>query len=122
MKRKSLLLLLFLICSIGINAQTEKELLGKWQLVKWTHNGKEKDIIKNFKTDEVYQVFLDGNKFESVIGDKTKKGKWKLSKDNSKLTITSALIPAKFKILSFDAQKRVIEHATLGTMEYAKKE
>ena len=118
--KKQIFSLLFLLVTFSTAAQTQNELMGKWQLVKWTHNGREKDIIKNFKTEEVYQVFLDHNNFHSVIGDKTKKGKWKLSKNNSRLTITSAMIPVKFKIMSFDAQKRVIEHATLGVMEYVK--
>ena len=118
--KKLIFPLLFLLFTFSATGQTQNELMGKWQLVKWTHNGKEKDIIKNFKTEEVYQVFLDDNKFHSVIGDKTKKGKWKLSKDNSRLTITSALIPVKFKIVSFDAQKRVVKHASLGVMEYVK--
>ena len=118
--KKIILLLFFLVFSLGINAQTATELLGKWKLVKWTQNGKEKDIPKHFKTEEVYQVFLDDNEFQSLIGDKTKKGKWHLSKNNAKLTITSALVPVKFNIVFFDPQKRVIKHATLGTLEYAK--
>jgi len=44
---------LILICLIGFSsqAQTAKELLGKWQLVKWTQHEKEKDIASYFKTD-----------------------------------------------------------------------
>lgn len=42
-----------------VTAQTSKELVGKWQLVKWTHNNKEKDIKDYFKTDQVYQIFME---------------------------------------------------------------
>ncbi|KLT71277.1 MULTISPECIES: lipocalin family protein [unclassified Flavobacterium] len=115
-------LLLLLLCTIGFSAysQTSKELVGKWQLVKWTQNGKEKDIQSYFKTDQVYQVFSDGGEFQSINGDKIKKGKWKLSDDNSELTIISTLMPIKFQIDSFDAQKRVMTYESLGTFEYKK--
>ena len=113
----SLALLFFL--SIA-SAQTSKELLGKWQLVKWTHNGKEKDIKGYFKTDQVYQLFKEDGKFESIIGDETHKGKWKLSGDNKELIINSALIPVTFSIDYFDAQKRIVTYPQLGSFEYKK--
>ncbi|GGF28266.1 hypothetical protein GCM10011518_41980 [Flavobacterium limi] len=104
------------------SAQTSKELLGKWQLVKWVQHGKEKDITSYFKTDQVYQVFLDNGEFHSINGTETHKGKWKLSKDNSELTITSTIIPVKFRIDYFDTVKRVITYEQLGTFEYKKVE
>lgn len=114
--------ILIVICFIGfsINAQTSKELIGKWQLVKWTKKSKEKDIKDYYKTDQVYQVFKENGDFESLVGDETHKAKWKLSKDNSELTITLALMPVKFSIDYFDANKRVITTPQIGTFEYKK--
>ena len=113
---------LILLCLIGFSsqAQTAKELLGKWQLVKWTQHGKEKDIASYFKTDQVFQVFLDNGEFNSINGTDVHKGKWKLSKDNSELTITSTIIPVKFHIDYFDSVKRVMTYEALGTFEYKK--
>ncbi|MEN2402240.1 lipocalin family protein [Flavobacterium sp. MC2016-06] len=117
---KKLLLLLVFIIGFSGYTQTSKELLGKWQLVKWTKNGKDKDIKSYFKTDQVYQVFLDGGEFQSINGEQIHKGKWKLSKDNASLTITSTLMPVKFQIDTFTAQKRIMTYASLGTFEYKK--
>ncbi len=116
------LLLLFVLCiGFTVNAQTSKELIGKWKLVKWTHHGKEKDIASVFKTDQVFQLFLENGEFQSLVGDEVHKSKWKLNKDNSELTIISTLIiPIKFHIDYFDAQKRVITSDQLGTLEYQK--
>lgn len=114
---------LSLACLIGflVNAQTSKELLGKWQLVKWTKHGKEKSIQKTFKTDQVFQLFLENGEFQSLVGDEIHKSKWKLSKDNSDLTITSTLIlPVKFHIDYFDSEKRVMTSDEVGTFEYKK--
>ncbi|WP_422356356.1 lipocalin family protein [Roseivirga pacifica] len=118
--------LVLMLCLIGFgyaaNGQTATELLGKWQLVKWVDKGKEKDIQKTYKTDQVYQVFQEDSKFQSIIGDKVKDGKWSLNKDNSKLTIKSGLISVKFKIEYFDEEKRVISSSLVGTLEYKKVE
>ena len=114
---------LSLACLIGFlaNAQTSKELLGKWQLVKWTKHGKEKSIQKTFKTDQVFQLFLENGEFQSLVGDEIHKSKWKLSKNNSDLTITSTLIiPIKFHIDYFDSEKRVLTLDHVGTFEYKK--
>lgn len=114
---------LLLTCLIGflVNAQTSKELLGKWQLVKWTQHGKEKNIESSFKTDQVFQLFLENGEFQSLVGDEIHKSKWKLSKDNSELTITSTLIiPIKFHIDYFDSEKRVLTLDHVGTFEYKK--
>jgi len=115
-------LLLLFVCTIGfsVNAQTSTELMGKWQLVKWVQHGKKKDIAAFFKTDQVFQVFLDNGEFNSVVETEVHKGKWKLSKDNSELTITSTIIPVKFKIDYFDSSKRVMTYEQLGTFEYKK--
>ena len=116
-------IILSLTCLIGflVNAQTSKELLGKWQLVKWTQHGKEKNIQSTFKTDQVFQLFLENGQFQSLVGDEIHKSKWKLSKDNSELTITSTLIvPVKFHIDYFDSEKRIITSDLVGTFEYKK--
>lgn len=121
---KKLILTLFIclaaICST--KAQTAAELIGKWKLVKWTKKGKEQDIIKEFKTDSVYQVFKDKNQFISVVGPKETKSKWKLSGDNKMLTIRHTLITINFSIDYFDAKRRIITSDQLGTMEYEKVE
>lgn len=117
---KKILLLFILLIGLSANAQTSKELIGKWQLVKWTKNGKEKDIKKRFKTDQVFQVFKENGDFESVIGDESHKAKWKLSSDNSQLTIVSVILPVVFKINSFDSEKRSISNPEVGTFEYKK--
>ena len=119
---KKMLQLLVLSVGFSVSAQTSKELMGKWQLVKWTHNGKEKDINSYFKTDQVFQVFAENGEFHSFIGDESHKGKWKLSKDNSELTISSALIPVKFKVDYFDSGRRVVSYEQLGSFEYKKVE
>jgi len=119
---KKLVLFLILIVGFSVNAQTSKELIGKWQLVKWVQNGTEKDIASYFKTDQVFQVFLENGEFNSLNGAEIHKGKWKLSKDNSELTITSTIIPVKFRVDYFDASKRVMTYEQLGTFEYKKVE
>ena len=104
----------------SVQAQTATELVGKWQLVKWTKKGKEKNIAEFYKTDQVFQVFKEDKKFESIVGDKTHKGTWKLNKDNSELTITVTIAVVQFKIDYFDAEKRIITDPSVGTFEYKK--
>lgn len=101
-------------------AQTSQELFGKWQLVKWVKNGKEKDINSYFKTDQVYQVFKDDRTYESINGGDIHHGKWHFSNDNSELTLTTALIPIKFRIDYFDKDKRIMTYKDLGTFTYLK--
>ncbi|KFF06257.1 hypothetical protein [Flavobacterium reichenbachii] len=117
--RKLILAFIFLL-GLTVHAQTSKELIGKWQLVKWTKNGKEKNIQEHFKTDQVFQIFNENGDFNSLIGEESHKAKWELSKDNSELTIVSVLIPVKFKIDYFDSQKRIITSPQVGTFEYKK--
>lgn len=120
---KILLTTLLFCLAMTLQAQTSKELLGKWKLVKFTQHGKEKDIMSTFKSDQVFQVFLPDGKFQSIVGGETHKSKWKLSKDNSELTIISSLIvPIKFHIDYFDSKKRIITSEILGTLEYQKVE
>lgn len=115
------LLFMTLFLTAGtVTAQTLKELVGKWQLVKWTHNNKEKDIKDYFKTDQVYQIFMEDGKFDSKIGDDLHHGKWSLSKDNKELVIKNALIPVKFQIDYFTADKRIMTYPQLGSFEYKK--
>lgn len=120
MKTIVLLFMTLFITAGTVTAQTSKELVGKWQLVKWTHNNKEKDIKDYFKTDQVYQIFMEDGKFDSKIGDELHHGKWSLSKDNKELVIKNALIPVKFQIDYFTAEKRIITYPQLGSFEYKK--
>jgi hypothetical protein len=113
---------LFCVFSSATNAQTANELMGKWKLIKWTKKGKEKDILKEFGTDQVYQVFNEKNRFISINGEKEYKSRWKLSKDNDILTIRSGLLVIDFHIDYFDAKKRVITSDQMGTLEYVKVE
>lgn len=122
MKHLLLLIFSFFLFSVNVNAQTSAELIGKWKLVKWTKKGKEKDILKEFKTDQVYQIFKDDNKFISVNGEKENKGKWKLSKGNDILTIRSGIFVVDFHVDYFDAKKRIITADEVGTLEYEKVE
>ncbi|MFC0779845.1 hypothetical protein [Flavobacterium sp. HJSW_4] len=117
---KKLLFAIVFLFGLSASAQTSKELIGKWQLVKWTKNGKEKSIEKRFKTNQVFQVFKENGDFESVIGEESHKAKWKLSKDNTHLTIISVILPVEFTINSFDSQNRVITNPQVGTFEYKK--
>jgi hypothetical protein len=118
--KKIVFLALIMLVSFSIQAQTSKELVGKWQLVKLTKNGKEKDIKEKFKSDQVFQVFNEDGKFTGIVGEKSINGKWKLSKNNDALTVTVDLMPVKFQIEYFDSQKRVITQDQLGTLEYKK--
>lgn len=101
-------------------AQTWQELFGKRQLVKWVKNGKEKDINSYFKTNQVYQVFKDDRTYESIIAGDVHTGKWHFSNDNTELTLTSSLIPIKFRIDYFDKDKRIMTYKDLGTFTYVK--
>lgn len=105
---------------IGVSGQTSQELFGKWQLVKWVKNGQEKDIQSYFKTDQVFQIFHDDRTFESLVAGESHKGKWHFSKDNTELTMTSALLPVTFRIDSFDKDRRVMTYKDLGTFTYLK--
>ncbi|WP_291285861.1 DUF5004 domain-containing protein [Flavobacterium sp.] len=118
--KKIVYLALIMLASLSIQAQTSKELIGKWQLVKLTKNGKEKDIKEKFNSDQVFQVFNEDGKFTGIVGEKSINGKWKLSKDNDVLTVTVDLMPVKFQIEYFDSQKRVVTQDQLGTLEYKK--
>ncbi|MBB4804170.1 hypothetical protein HNP37_004256 [Flavobacterium nitrogenifigens] len=117
---KKLILAFIFLLGLSVNAQTSKELIGKWQLVKWTKNGKVKSIQDRFKTDQVFQVFSENGEFNSLIGDESHKAKWKLSSDNNQLTIISVLMPIRFNIDYFDSQKRIITNTEVGTFEYKK--
>ena len=118
--RKVILLVVFCFTVINVNAQTSKELAGKWQLVKLTKNGSDIALKQQFKTDQVFQIFKDDGKFEGVNGDKTVKGKWKLSEDNKILTVTVNGTDVNFSVDYFDIKKRIITHEQLGTLEYNK--
>lgn len=117
---RKLSLILFAFIYMNASGQTAQELFGKWQLVKWVKNGKEKDIQKFFKTDQVFQIFYDDKTFESEVGGEIHKGKWHFSNDNTELNITTTLIPIKFKVDYFDKQRRVMTYKDLGTFTYLK--
>jgi hypothetical protein len=118
--KKVILLLTVSFTTIIVNAQTAKELLGKWKLASWTLKGKEMDIKATFKTDDVFQIFNEGNEFVSVIGDKTTKGTWELSGDNKQLTVKVGGKTIVFTLDSFTPDKRVITADKLGTSLYVK--
>lgn len=113
--------ILIFICLIGlsVSAQTQKELVGKWMLVKWTKNGRTQNIKEYFKTSSVLQVFQENGDFESRIGSESTYSKWKLSKNDSELTIVDDRVSITSSIDYFDAKKRVIT-SKLGTFEYKK--
>ncbi|GAO43128.1 lipocalin-like domain-containing protein [Flavihumibacter petaseus] len=114
---KGLLTALFFCLAIGSSkAQTSKELIGKWKLVKETKNG-------NVTTPkDTYQVFMEDGVFHGIKEDKSRKGKWKLSEDNTKLTISISIVSIKFTVDYFDAKKRIISSSETGTLEYEKVE
>jgi len=118
--KKIILLLAVSFAAAAVNAQTAKELIGKWKLANWTLKGKEMDIKSTFKTDDVFQIFKEGNEFVSVIGDKTTSGTWELSADNKQLTIKVGGKTIVFTIDSFTGDKRVITADKLGTSLYVK--
>ncbi len=107
-----------LLCAAAFvsQAQTSKELIGKWKLVKQT-----KDGVVTTPTD-VYQVFEDGGVFQGINGSSSRKGKWKLSADNKKLTVKISIISIAFKVAYFDSKKRTISSDQTGTLEYEKVE
>ncbi len=109
--------ILLLLCMIGIagHAQTSKELIGKWKLVKQT-GGPTK------MPDNAFQVFKEGGEFTGINGTSSRKGKWILSEDNKKLTIKISIISVKFTVDYFDAKKRIISSDKTGTLEYEKVE
>lgn len=111
---KKLLLATLLLFSITAFSQTSKELIGKWKLVKQTQNGIEKT------PKETYQVFKENGDFVGINGDKSRNGKWKLSKDNKNLKIGISIVKINFSILYFDANKRIISSPETGTLEYEK--
>ncbi|OXA87305.1 hypothetical protein [Flavobacterium hercynium] len=117
---KKVIIAFIILVGLSVNAQTSKELIGKWQLVKWTKKGKEKNIQEYFKTDQVFQIFMENGEFNSLVGDESHKAKWKLSSDNKELTIIAILLPINFTIDYFDPQKRVISSPQMGTLEYKK--
>lgn len=112
------LFITLLLCGFGLisNAQTSKELIGKWKLVKET-----KDGMVTTPTD-VYQVFMEDGIFQGINGSNSRKGKWKLSDDNKELTIKISIISIKFSVDYFDAKKRTISSDKTGKLEYVKVE
>ena len=117
---KRLIFIFLCIAAVSAHGQTAKELIGKWKLVKLTKNGEVQDIVSTYKTDQVYQIFMDDNVFQGVVGDNTRKGKWKLSDDNKELIIKISIVKVKFSIDYFDANKRIISSDQTGTLEYEK--
>ncbi|MET6996644.1 lipocalin-like domain-containing protein [Chitinophaga defluvii] len=111
-----LTLLSFCMISLVSNAQTSKELIGKWKLVKETKGG----VVKT--PEDTYQIFMEDGVFKGVNGDNSRKGKWKLSDDNKELTIKISIISLTFDVEYFDAKKRIISNDKTGTLEYEKVE
>jgi hypothetical protein len=111
-----LIILSFCLISLVSNAQTAKELIGKWKLVKETKDG----VAKT--PQDTYQIFLEGGTFKGVKGDNSRKGKWNLSEDNKELTIKISIISLTFSVDYFDVKKRIISNDKTGTLEYEKVE
>ncbi len=118
---KKTLFFCFFLLTFNLSAQTSAELIGKWKLVKWTQNGKEKNLQDHFHTDQVFQLFEENkNRFQSIVGDEVHKGKWKLSSDGKTLTIVAGILPIPFTVNYFDKTKRIISYESVGTFEYVK--
>jgi len=111
---KLLIISLFCLISTFTQAQTAKELIGKWKLIKST-----KDGIVTTPT-ETFQVFEENGVFNGINGKNSRKGKWKLTDDNSKLTIKVSIISITFNIDYFDSKKRIITSDKTGKLEYEK--
>jgi len=109
-------LITLVLCFVGLVSygQTSRELIGKWKLVKETKNG----VVTTPK--DTYQIFMEDGVFKGVVGETSRKGKWKLSDDNKSLTVKISIISITFKIEQFDASKRVISNEKTGTLEYEK--
>ncbi|MFX1706414.1 glycoside hydrolase family 43 C-terminal domain-containing protein [Chitinophaga sp. CC14] len=114
MKPSFFLTCCFFIAAFTCKAQTSKELIGKWKLVKETKDG----VVKT--PEETYQVFNEGGEFQGINGSKSRKGKWKLSEDNKELTISISIVSLKFSVDYFDAKKRIITNDKTGVLEYEK--
>jgi hypothetical protein len=108
---------LILLCAFGLTsyAQSSKELIGKWKLVKETTTT---GVVKT--PEYTYQVFLEGGEFLGINGKDSRKGKWILSADNKTLTIKISIVSVKFSVDYFDAKKRIITSDKIGTLEYEK--
>lgn len=111
---KHLLIFALLLWAHSVSAQTGRELIGTWKLVKETKDGKVTE------PENTYQVFLEGEKFQGINGDKQKNGKWGLSADNKELTVKISVVKVKFRIEYFDSKRRVISSDMTGTLEYEK--
>lgn len=111
---KFLITLIICLACYSSHAQTAKELVGKWKLVKQTNNG----IVST--PENTYQVFSEDGVFNGINGDKSRKGKWKLSADNKQLTIKISVVSIAFSVDYFDAKKRVISSNKTGILEYEK--
>ncbi|RAJ05501.1 hypothetical protein LX64_02660 [Chitinophaga skermanii] len=85
-------------------------------------------MIKETKNDitktpgSTYQVFMKNGIFQGISGNKSRKGKWKLSNDNQELTIKICIISIKFSVDYFDAKRRITSSSETGTLEYEKVE
>lgn len=109
------MMLAFCALCYSAQAQTAKELVGRWKLVKHTKDGKDEPI-----KEDTYQVFAENGKFTGIVGSKSSTGKWRLSDDGKELTVKVSIVKVKFVVESFDAQHRVISSESLGTLEYEK--
>lgn len=108
--KKSILMLLVLFTFNAISAQeTSKNLLGKWKLETVSVSGETHPALDVFGTSEVYQIYKAKNIFNSFMGDQSRNGKWKLSKDEKTIFITGEGEKATFVIISMDKNKMTLE-------------
>lgn len=111
---KTFVLLFLCFFSVSVFAQTKKELIGKWKLVKETKNG------KTSNPEDTYQIFEEDGKFTGINKGKSRKGKWKLSEDGKNLHIAISIVSVDFDVEYFDPKKRIISSTQTGVLEYQK--
>lgn len=111
---KTLIFVMLCFLSESSFAQTKKELIGKWKLVKETKNG------QTTVPKETYQIFNEDGKFTGINDGKSRNGKWKLSEDGKKLNISMSIISINFEVEYFDPKKRIIKSEKTGVLEYQK--
>ncbi|MBD3581657.1 hypothetical protein [Flavobacterium selenitireducens] len=117
---KKLIALMLLFAGFSVSAQGPAELMGKWKLVKWEKDGKVQNISAHYKTDAVFQVFKDNGVFQQVTGKQISDGTWKFSHDRRALITDAGLLPTTYKIVFFDAKRRIVTQDGMGTFTYEK--
>lgn len=117
--------ILFLICFFAFqfsNAQTTKDLLGKWKLESAEKNDQKLKPEELFDTNEVYQVFRQDKTFTSLVGKNKTEGTWEEDKKSKTILLkTKDGKKQPMKILSMNSKKRSMEVNGL-ILNYVKQE